>query len=114
METSLRYGGDSSALKINKTPTSNNKKGPQTVRYASDASGSALKIYAKQKFHFDSNTRLQVPSFLPLPYPVRIRLDEIMLKDLFVICDLQLNYMDYEGIAVCHKPMNYLGLDASN
>ncbi|KAJ0922638.1 putative outer envelope pore protein [Helianthus annuus] len=61
METSLRYGGDSSALKINKTtPTSNNKKGPQTVRYASDASGSALKIYAKQKFHIDSNTRLQL------------------------------------------------------
>ncbi|MFS7922872.1 hypothetical protein Hanom_Chr03g00254111 [Helianthus anomalus] len=60
METSLRYDGDSSALKMNKTTTSKNKKGPQTVRYASDASGSALKIYAKQKFHIDSNTRLQL------------------------------------------------------
>ncbi|KAF5815469.1 hypothetical protein HanXRQr2_Chr03g0123421 [Helianthus annuus] len=60
METSLRYIGDSSALKINKTTTSNNEKGPQTVRYASDASGSALKIYVKQKFHINSNTHLQL------------------------------------------------------
>ncbi|KAK1431285.1 hypothetical protein QVD17_07741 [Tagetes erecta] len=53
METSLRYGGDSTALKVN-----TNKK-PPTVRYASDAS-SALKIHAKQKFRIDSSTLLQL------------------------------------------------------
>ncbi|XP_024970150.1 outer envelope pore protein 21B, chloroplastic-like [Cynara cardunculus var. scolymus] len=52
METSLRYGGDSTALRVN-----TNKK-PPTVRYAGDAS--ALKIHAKQKFRIDSNTRLQL------------------------------------------------------
>ncbi|KAI3507170.1 hypothetical protein L1887_22006 [Cichorium endivia] len=52
METSLRYGGDSTALRVN-----TNKKAP-TVRYAGDAS--ALKIHAKQKFRIDSNTRLQL------------------------------------------------------
>ncbi|XP_076907814.1 outer envelope pore protein 21B, chloroplastic-like [Bidens hawaiensis] len=55
METSLRYGGDSTALRVN----SNSKK--QTPRYASSSdASSALKIHAKQKLHIDSNTRLQL------------------------------------------------------
>ncbi|KAK9053402.1 hypothetical protein SSX86_030036 [Deinandra increscens subsp. villosa] len=52
METSLRYGGDSNAIRVN-----SNKK-PPTARYASDAS--ALKIHAKQKFRIDSNTQFQL------------------------------------------------------
>ncbi|MFS7947308.1 putative outer envelope pore protein [Helianthus anomalus] len=53
METSLRYGGDSSALRINTI------KKPPTVRYAGDVS-SALRVHAKQKFRIDSNTLLQL------------------------------------------------------
>ncbi|XP_076884638.1 outer envelope pore protein 21B, chloroplastic-like [Bidens hawaiensis] len=58
METSLRYGGDSTALRIN----NNNNSKKQTPRYASSSSdtSSALKIHAKQKLHIDSNTRLQL------------------------------------------------------
>ncbi|KAI3745589.1 hypothetical protein L6452_07990 [Arctium lappa] len=52
MDTSLRYGGDSSALRIT---TKNN---PPTVKYAGDVS--ALKIHVKQKLHIDSNTLLQL------------------------------------------------------
>ncbi|XP_071732002.1 outer envelope pore protein 21B, chloroplastic-like [Rutidosis leptorrhynchoides] len=55
METSLRYAGDSTALRVN--TTTGNKKQP-TVRYVGDAS--ALKIHAKQRFHFDSDTQLQL------------------------------------------------------
>ncbi|KAI3775409.1 hypothetical protein L1987_49985 [Smallanthus sonchifolius] len=51
METSLPYGGDSTALRVN-----TNRK-PPIARSAGDAS--ALRIHAKQKFHIDSNTRLQ-------------------------------------------------------
>ncbi|KAJ0452794.1 hypothetical protein HanHA300_Chr15g0583051 [Helianthus annuus] len=64
METSLRYGGDSSALRINTI------KKPPTVRYAGDTS-SALRVHAKQKFRIDSNILLQVASFLhhfPISY----------------------------------------------
>ncbi|KAK9048978.1 hypothetical protein SSX86_032055 [Deinandra increscens subsp. villosa] len=50
METSLRYGGDSSALRI--------AKNPPTVKYAGDLS--SIKIHAKQKIQFDSNTLLQL------------------------------------------------------
>ncbi|KAI7742852.1 hypothetical protein M8C21_027865 [Ambrosia artemisiifolia] len=63
METSLRYGGDSSALRVKTTTTSSSSKkgGQATGRYASDtSSSSALKIHAKQKFRFDSNTTLQL------------------------------------------------------
>ncbi|KVI07675.1 hypothetical protein Ccrd_013981 [Cynara cardunculus var. scolymus] len=52
MDTSLRYGGDSSALRI---ATKNN---PPTVKYAGDVS--ALKIHVKQKLRIDSNTLLQL------------------------------------------------------
>ncbi|KAI3807770.1 hypothetical protein L1987_23704 [Smallanthus sonchifolius] len=52
METSLRYGGDSTALRVN-----TNKK-PSTVRSAGDST--ALRIHAKQKFRIDSNTRFQL------------------------------------------------------
>ncbi|KAL8233333.1 hypothetical protein R6Q57_003111 [Mikania cordata] len=52
METSLRYAGDSTALRIN------TNKRPPTVRYAGDSS--SLKVHAKQKFRIDSNTRLQL------------------------------------------------------
>nr|GEV55426.1 outer envelope pore protein 21B, chloroplastic-like [Tanacetum cinerariifolium] len=52
METSLRYGGSSSTLKVNP-----NKKAPPTVRYLGDTS--ALKIHAKQIFRIDPDTNLQ-------------------------------------------------------
>ncbi|KAI3724711.1 hypothetical protein L2E82_36497 [Cichorium intybus] len=52
METSLRYGGESSALRIA------TNKNPPTVKYAGDVS--ALKIHAKQKLQIDSNTLLQL------------------------------------------------------
>ncbi|KAI3797088.1 hypothetical protein L1987_39779 [Smallanthus sonchifolius] len=47
METSLRYGGDSRVA-----------KNPPTVKYAGDVS--SIKIHAKQKLQFDSNTLLQL------------------------------------------------------
>ncbi|XP_076882180.1 outer envelope pore protein 21A, chloroplastic-like [Bidens hawaiensis] len=46
METSLRYGGDSTALRVK----------PPTV----GDSSSAVRIHAKQRFRIDSNTRLQL------------------------------------------------------
>lgn len=52
MDTSLRYGGESRALRIA------TNKNPPTVKYAGDVS--ALKIHAKQKLQIDSNTLLQV------------------------------------------------------
>ncbi|KAJ0466341.1 putative outer envelope pore protein [Helianthus annuus] len=52
METSVRYGGDSSALRISNNPP------PPTVKYAGDVS--SVKVYAKQKIQFDSDTLLQL------------------------------------------------------
>ncbi|CAI9270293.1 unnamed protein product [Lactuca saligna] len=52
MDTSLRYGGESRALRIA------TNKNPPTVKYAGDVS--ALKIHAKQKLQIDSNTLLQL------------------------------------------------------
>ena len=56
MDTSLRYGGESRALRIA------TNKNPPTVKYAGDVS--ALKIHAKQKLQIDSNTLLQFTSFV--------------------------------------------------
>ncbi|XP_071703936.1 outer envelope pore protein 21B, chloroplastic-like [Rutidosis leptorrhynchoides] len=53
MDTSIRYGGESSALR--KLTTNNNSP---TVKYAGDVG--SIKIHAKQKLQLDSNTLLQL------------------------------------------------------
>ncbi|KAJ9541952.1 hypothetical protein OSB04_028458 [Centaurea solstitialis] len=54
MDTSLRYGGDSSALRF----TTNDNNNPPAVKYAGDVT--ALKIHVKQKLRIHSNTQLQL------------------------------------------------------
>ncbi|KAI7743749.1 hypothetical protein M8C21_007763 [Ambrosia artemisiifolia] len=59
METSVRYGGESSALRISNNNNNNNPPNSSPrVKYAGDVS--SIKIHAKQKIRFDSDTLLQL------------------------------------------------------